>query len=183
MAGAPGRRIKRAVEQAMQALAEDRKDDARRALIEARKTSEETGIALPPLPPMVEELWIAVFSEERTTRRKDVRDLRMSDEARAAMIEAGELAAERLRDMMADDSLWDGPRRAPIEKLTSLMSLALQRAYGAAPVGAQKLQVQPGEVEEPKSQDLGKTLSMMIRRVQAEPRLVDVTPDEEKDDG
>ena len=185
MAGAPARRIRRAVEQAMQALAEDRTDDARRALQEARKASEETGIALPDLPPDVSQLWVTIYGDGESQRRKDVRDLRMSDEARTAMIEAGELAADRLRDLMADVTLWQGPRRAGLDRLIPLMSLAFQRAYGAAPAGAQKLNVKPGEMgEDPQERDMGKTLSMMIRRAQSEPRLVDVTPErEEPSDG
>jgi len=173
MAGQPARQMKRAVEDVVKALAEGRNDDARRALIEARAASEKTGVPMPPLPPDASELWEVVFTQERKVTRRDVKETRLSDEVRKMLIEGGELAAERMVQLLSDDSLFSGPRRAAPKDLVPLLSLAMQRAYGSAPLGAQQLKSKPEEIE---AKDVGQSLSMMIRSKQAQPAMRDVTP-------
>jgi hypothetical protein len=173
MAGQPARQMKRAVEDVVKALAEGRTDDARRALMEAKVASEKTGIPLPQLPPDASQLWEVVFTQERRVTRRDVKETRLSDEVRKLIIEGGELAAMRIAQLLSDDSLFEGPRRANPKDLVPLLSLAMQRAYGSAPLGAQQLKVKPEEIE-PK--DVGGTLSMMIRSKQQQPAMRDVTP-------
>lgn len=178
MAGQPARQMKRAVEDVVKALAEGRTDDARRALIEARAASEKTGVPMPPLPPDASELWEVVFTQERRVTRRDVKETRLTDETRKIIIEGGELAAVRIRELLSDDSLFSGPRRASPKDLVPLLSLAMQRAYGSAPLGAQQLKSKPEEIE-PK--DVGQSLSMMIRTRQQQPPMRDVTPERESE--
>jgi hypothetical protein len=177
MAGKPAARMKRAVAEVVQALERNDIPTAREALIKAKAASEETGVPMPALPPEANMLWEIVFStsEERTITRREVRQTRLSDEVRKLLIEAGELAAQRMVDLLSDDSLFEGPRRAAPKDLVPLLNLAIQRAYGTAPIGAQQISAKPEDVEPGKP--VGQTLSMMIRSRQAQPApMRDVTP-------
>jgi hypothetical protein len=175
MAGKPATRMRNAVAEVVQALERNDIASAKEALIRARAASEETGVAMPPLPPEANLLWEVVFStnEEKTITRREVKQTRLSDEVRRLLIE-----------LLADDSLFSGPRRQSPKDLVPLLNLAIQRAYGTAPIGAQQISTDPREVEPGKP--VGQTLSMMIRsrgqQTQPEPRLLrDVTPDEGED--
>jgi len=159
------RRMKRAVEDAATAMTEGREEDARRALIEARRVASETGVELPALPNEVQELWVQVTTAAPRTRSAGTtRTTRMDDRSRELLLEGASLAAQRLHDLMSDDALWGSEGSLRVEVQGNLIEKALRLGYGGMPAGAQV--VTPPSDPEGEERQAGDVLRMMIRSKQ-----------------
>lgn len=175
MAGSPVRRARRCVDDAALALTQGREDDAKRALAELRRVLEDTGAEIPGMPREIEELWVQI-SEPKPPRLAQVNGTTlMTDAARATLLQAGEIAAQRLLETIADDRLFGYTGLFSADQQLSWINVALQRGYGSMAAGAQKVDM-PKEVG-PGQQSIGSTLQLLVRARQAQMED-EITPEE-----
>jgi hypothetical protein len=162
MAGS--RRAKKAVQDAANALMEGRQDDAKRALADLKRCLDESGIEMPEMPQQVSELWVQI-TEPLPPRRSPVNGTTlMSDEARASLLEAGQIAAQRLLEIMKDERLFGYAGLLTFEQQQSWVNLALQRGYGSMAAGAQRVELPKDGA--PGQQQIGSTLQLLVRAKQ-----------------
>ena len=168
MAGSPVRRAKRAVEDAARALQEGREDDAKRALAELRRTLNETGIDIPEMPREIAELWLSISEAKPRAARKAHVDgtALMSEQARAKLLEAGEIAAQRLLEMLSDERLFGYTGVLTFDQQQSWVNLALQRGFGGMAAGAQRIELPKDLDGSPGQQAIGSTLRLLVRAKQ-----------------
>jgi hypothetical protein len=166
MAGSPVRRAKRAVEDAARALQEGREDDAKRALAELRRTLNETGVDLPEMPREIAELWLTITDAKPKARKAHLDGTAlMSEDARAKLLEAGEIAAQRLLEMLSDERLFGYAGLLTFDQQQSWVNLALQRGFGGMAAGAQRLAL-PSDEDAPRQAAIGSTLRLLVRAKQ-----------------
>lgn len=178
MAGKPVQRSRRLLNEAIEALSSGRTEQARLLLAEMRRTLTEAGLPVPALPPDVATLWVSVTETQAARDASPPKTTAMADKSRLHLIEAAELAAERLVELMRSDGLFGPEGIHSPERQISLITTALQRGYGSMPAGAQR--VDPAALgdafEAPNQQSISRTLTAMIRtnaEAKAQGKLVD----------
>jgi hypothetical protein len=178
MAGSPIRRSKRCLQDAISALTQGRQDDARRALNDLMRTINESGLPVPEMPREVAELWVQI-SEPLPPRRAPLNgSTLLSDRARASLLEAGEIAAQRMLEMLADERMWGFNGVLTIDQQKGWIDMALQRGFGSMAAGAQRVEI-TAEASAPNQLAIGNTLSMLVRAKQEQMiDVLDVNPDE-----
>lgn len=182
MGGRPLTRLKRLVEQATGAVARGEKEAAITLLKEAEHYARKAGVDLPAMPADIGEVWMQVRMQAAEKPQRSG-ETRMSDDARADLLAAGELAAQRLYDLMRDDDLWTAGsvRVLPVAVQAQLIEKTLSKAYGAMVTGAQRLDV-PVEKGEERG-EVGTVLNMLVRQRAAPADRMRVIEHDEGDDG
>jgi hypothetical protein len=88
-------------------------------------------------------------------------------------------------DLMQAPGLFGPLGIIPIDRQVATLNLVMGRAFGAMPLGAQRVNIKPGDVEpEQPAQSIQTTLNMMIRKRQALPMEVaprNITPISDED--
>ena len=127
---------------------------------------------LPDLPTEASELWLQ-FVESVPIRdpvQKPV-ETRLSDATRETLVRAGDLAAQHMLAIMSQPGLFGPMGIIPIDRQLPILNLVMGRAFGAMPLGAQRVAIKPAELEAPEpEQSVQATLSMLIRQRQAMPK-------------
>ena len=181
MAGRPNLRIKRLTASLTEALAAGRRDEATMIFAEVRRIATEAGLPIPELPSEASELWLQVT--ERVPIRDPVQkpiETKLSEATRETLVRAGDLAAKHMLDLMSQPGLFGPLGVIPIDRQLPILNLVMGRAFGAMPLGAQRVVIKPAELaaSEPE-ESVQATLNMMIRQRQAMPRENaphDITP-------
>jgi hypothetical protein len=181
MAGRPNIRIKRLTASLTEALAAGRRDEAAMLFAEVRRVTAEAGLPVPELPAEATELWLQVTESipVRDPVQKPV-ETKLSDATRETLVRAGDLAAKHMLDLMQAPGLFGPLGIIPVDRQVATLNLVMGRAFGAMPLGAQRVSIKPGELDAPEpEQSIQATLSMLIRQRQAMPKENaprDITP-------
>lgn len=189
MAGRPNLRIKRLTSSLTEALAAGRRDEAAMLFAEVRRVAAEAGLPLPELPAEATELWLQVTESipVRDPVQRPV-ETKLSDATRETLVRAGDLAAKHMLDLMQAPGLFGPLGIIPIDRQVATLNLVMGRAFGAMPLGAQRVAIKPGDLEaEQPAQSVGTTLSLMIRNHQNSPKadtpaIRDITPPRSDDE-
>jgi hypothetical protein len=169
MAGKPNTRIKKLTATLTDALASGERDMAQLAYAEIRRVASEAGMEMPALPQEATEMWLQI-SEGVKPRDVLTTETKLTDATRRTLLRAGDLAAGHMLRLMEETNLFGPLGIVPVRDQVAILSTVMGRAFGGMPTGAQKVgaPLQPGEAEEP--QQVGATLSMMIRQKQQPPQ-------------
>ncbi len=139
---------------------------------EVRRVATEAGLPLPDLPTEASELWLQVTESVpvRDPVQKPV-ETKLSDTTRETLVRAGDLAAKHMLDLMQASGLFGPLGVIPIDRQLPILNVVMGRAFGAMPLGAQRVAIKPAELEAPEpEQSVQATLSMLIRQRQAMPK-------------
>jgi hypothetical protein len=191
MVGRPNIRIKRLTASLTEALAAGRRDEAMMLFAEVRRVASEAGLPTPDLPQEATDLWLQVTESipVRDPVQKPV-ETKLSDITRQTLVQAGDLAAQHMLDLMQAPGLFVPLGIIPIDRQVATLNLVMGRAFGAMPLGAQRVNIKPGDVEpEQPAPSIQATLSMMIRNRQSPtspqaqaPAIRDITPPNKDED-
>lgn len=166
MAGKPNTRIKKLTNTLTEALASGEREVARLAYAEIRRTAEGAGMDMPQLPAEATELWLQVTqaSGGEVAAQQPV-EARISDATRATLVRAGDLAAGHLLRLMEEPGLFGPLGLVPVREQVGILNTVMGRSFGSMPMGAQRVGSMPKD-EQPEGEQVGSTLTMMIRQKQ-----------------
>lgn len=158
--------MRQLIELAVAAIKQGEREGAERHLIELRRIAYDSGLPTPELPPDIVEVWLRIERPivDRPKRDK-AQEQALGEEAKQCLLEAGDIAARRLLELVQDDRLFGYSGMLHPAVQAGILTSTLGKALAVQSVAKQTALPAP----EPEQPAVSSVLSMMVRRQRAEP--------------